>query len=136
MAIGKEKYIEIAETDRITITVIFDAMSIKERMEAVLYMLDNYDNCSMPMVKRFMVDENEQYLRCIKEANRPSSYEKKEEQKGLTQEELDVILIDEAVELYMRKAGITQDVTPIPTPIPKSITIEEKKNFYYLLTKK
>lgn len=136
MVIGKDKYLEIAETDRITITVIFDAMSIKERMEALLYMLDNFDGCSMPMVKRFMGDENEQYLRCIKEVNRPSNYKQKEEQKGLTQEEKDVILIDEAVEFYMRKAGITQDLKPIPTPIPKQITIEEKKNFYYLLTKK
>ena len=148
MAISKDKYIEIAENDTITITVIFDAMSIKERMEAVLYMLDNYDNCHHPMVKKFLADSNNLYLRSLKEANKPSNFQqKREDEKHLTQEERDIILIDESVAIYKVKAGITKEPQKKwselgfveglnPNKTPKIITVEDKQNFYHLLTKK
>jgi hypothetical protein len=125
MAIDKSKYIEIAENDRVAITTIFNAMNLTERMTAVLYMLDHYDNCSMPMVKRFMVDENEEYLRCIKEANEPAS----NRPSSKDQAEDDVLLVEEAVRLYYERNG---NKPPLAEEIIES-PIEDIKNFYYIL---
>lgn len=127
MAIDKSKYIEIAENDTVAIVCIFNAMNLTERMTAVLYMLDHYDNCSMPMVKRFMVDENEEYLRCIKEANKPASSNNRPRSKD--QAEDDILLVEEAVRLYYERNGKKPPLAEEIIESPK----EDIKNFYYIL---
>lgn len=128
-----EKYIELAKTDRVAITAIFNAMTLTERMTAVLYLLDNMTDVSHPTFKEFMIKENEEYLRCIKEANRPGSNNRPRSK--VSQAEDDVLLVEEAVRLYYIRTGSKPPVVEvIETPKEKIIeTIEEIKNFYYIL---
>ena len=114
MPIDKTKYCEMIDNDVIAVSCIFNEMNLKEKMTAVLFLLDTGDSSNRNF-KNFLLSEYSIHLRCIKEANKKISGN-------------DDLLIEEAVRLYYEKTN-TQ-----PEPLVESEP-EEIKNFYFLLTK-
>ena len=134
----EEKYEEMIENDIISAILVFQEMSIPNRIKAVLYILDNLDVCGENMGCLLKDNIGAELLMLIRAANKGwSKNVEKFKSQGLESSEANISannqLIEDAAEMYYKKYPNERPVDIIT----EDIIAEEEvkvKNFYRLLT--
>lgn len=118
----EDKYGELIEGDAISAILMFQEMSVPNRIKAVLYVLDNLD-VNHPNYKLVLTDNFKELLKLIRQEN-----------KNWT-DGGDDKLIEDVAEIWYQKYPEERPVEEIPV---EEIPVEEEeikvKNFYRLLT--
>lgn len=131
----EEKYEEFIENDIIGAILMFQEMSVPNRIKAVLYILDNI-SCMDGNVRTLLKDNvGKDILLAIRTANKDWSPSDFEGETSAEREELaNQKLIKEASELYYKKYPAERPTELEVEEIKEEVEEKELKNFYRLLT--